>query len=182
MSNINDKLYRTACGHAWVGEFFVGRFPEHATHVAELPAEDDSRWRPGAPPACDDIEFITLSPFFPSGRLGVCVEKKSSALLGLHANHPPFFGCRAWMPVMETHWKPIPRPEHTRYVVMDEHTLGYLIPQTPDCIGVLAGSVLRGGHDPMQGTAPIATGRTVLRQATRADFDFFRVAPPKCLP
>lgn len=125
MASANDKLYRSADGHAWVGEYFEGRFPSNATHIADLPQEDDSRWRPGVP-AFSDVEFITLSPFSPSGRLGVCVEKKSSNPLGQYPNHPAFEGCKAWMPVSETRWTLIPRPEHARYVVMDEHTLGYL--------------------------------------------------------
>lgn len=178
-SAVTDKLYRSADGHAWVGEYFEGRFPSNATHVADLPDEDDPRWRPGVP-AFSDVEFITLSPFFPSGRLGVCVEKKSSDPLFRHVNHPAFQGCKAWMPVSETSWAPIPRPEHTRYVVMDEHTLGYLIPEMPGYIGVLAGSVLKGGADPMQGTALITPGHTRVRQAEMEDFTNFRVMPPPC--
>lgn len=180
MASANDKLYRSADGHAWVGEYFVGRYPAHATHVADLPDEHDARWRLGVP-AFQDVEFITLSPFSPSGRLGVCVEKQSSTPLGRYPNHPAFEGCKAWMPVSETRWTPIPRPEHTRYVVADEHTLGYLIPEMPDYIGILAGSVLKGGPDPLQGTALIVPGHTQVRQATLEDFANFRVVPPSCL-
>ena len=173
MASANDKLYRSADGHAWVGEYFEGRFPSNATHISDLPKEDDPRWRPGTP-TFDDVEFVTL------GRLGVCVEKKSSDPLARYSNHPPFEGCKAWMPVPEINWTPIPRPEHTRYVVMNENTLGYLIPERPNYIGILAGSVLKGGPDPMQGTALIIPGHSQIRQATAEDFTNFRVMAPAC--
>lgn len=179
MASANDKLYRSADGHAWVGEHCVGRFPATATHVAALPEADDARWIPGVPTFLD-AEFITLSPFSPSGRLGVCVEKKSSKPVGRYPNHPPFEGCKAWMPVGSIAWTPIPLPECARYVVMDEHTLGYLIPETPSFMGVLAGSVLKGGHDPLNGPAVIVPGHTKLRQATELDFKAFRVSLPPC--
>jgi hypothetical protein len=179
MAAVNDKLYRSADGHAWVGEYFEGRFPSDATHIADLPDNDDPRWRQGAP-AFSDVEFITLTPFSPYGRLGVCVEKKSSSPLSQNPNHPAFLGCTAWMPVSETTWKPIPRPERSRYVVMDEHTLGYLIPEMPGYIGVLMCSVLKGGDGPMHGNAIITLGRTQVRQATSEDFTSFRVVPPAC--
>lgn len=179
-ASAKDKLYRSADGHAWVGEHFVGRFPLNATHIADLPQEDDPRWRVGAP-AFADVEFITLSPFSPSGRFGVRVEKKPGNPLRRYPNHPAFEGCKAWMPVSETHWTPIARPEHTRYVVMDEHTLGYLIPEMPYYIGILAGSVLKGGPDHTQGTSIITPGHSKVRQATLEDFATFRVMPPPCL-
>jgi hypothetical protein len=180
MASANDKLYRSADGHAWVGEHFEGSFPSNATHIADLPEEDDPRWRLGSPAFCD-VEFITLSPFSPSGRLGVCVERKPSNPLGQYPNHPVFEGCKAWMPVMETRWTPIPQPDHARYVVLDENTLGYLIPEMPGYVGVLAGSVLKGGRDPMNGPALISPGLTKVRQATLDDFKSFRVMPPPCL-
>jgi hypothetical protein len=144
-----------------------------------LPKEDDPRWCRGVP-IFSDVEFITLSPFGPSGRLGVSVEKQPSNPLGQYPNHPVFEGCKAWMPVSEASWAPIPRPERTRYVVMDGHTLGYLIPEMPNYVGVLAGSVLKGGPDSMQGTALIVPGHTQVRQAELEDFTNFRVMPPPC--
>lgn len=180
MASPDDKLYRSADGHAWVGEHFKGRFPENATHVADLPDVNDPRWRPGRP-SFTDVEFITLCSFSPYGRLGVCVEKKSSHPLNPYPNHPVFKSCKAWMPVSETDWKPIPRPERARYVVLNENTLGYLIPEMPDYIGILAGSVLNGGPDPLQGTALVTPGHSKVRQATLEDFANFRVMPPRCL-
>ncbi len=176
-----QRLYRTAEGHAWVGEYFKGRSPANATHVADLPLADDPRWRQGKPEFAD-VEFITLSPFSPSGRLGVCVEKQLGKPLGQYPNHPAFEGCVAWMLVSDAEWTPLPTPDYTRYVVMDEHTLGYLIPEMPDCIGVLHGSVLKGSpYGPLCGMAYIVAGNTKLRQATLADFEEYRVVPPKCL-
>jgi hypothetical protein len=70
-----------------------------------------------------------------------------------------------------------------KYVVMDEHTLGYLVDKTPTLMGVLAGSVLKGGHDWKNGAVSIVPGHTKLRMATEADFEFFRVMlPPDFVP
>lgn len=173
------RLYRRADGYAWVGEHFVGRFPDQATHYAETPESNDSRWRPGVP-VFADVQFITLSPFYPSGRLGVSVEMRVSNPVCLYSNHPAFEGCKAWMPVSETKWSPIPLSDQARYVVLDEHTLGYMIPELPGQFGILAGSVLRGGHDPMQGTVLISPGRTKVRPATESDFSEYRVSLPSC--
>lgn len=68
--------------------------------------------------------------------------------------------------------------KRTKYVVMDEHTLGYLMDEMPNYIGVLAGSVLRGGRNPLYGNAIITPGRTCLRPATEIDFEFFRHVLP----
>ncbi len=65
----------------------------------------------------------------------------------------------------------------TRYVVKDGHTLGYIKAQQPNVMGVLVGSVLRGGHDWQCGPVRIFEGDDI-RDATRADFESFRVAVP----
>lgn len=69
-----------------------------------------------------------------------------------------------------------------RYVVKGEHTLGYVL--NPDfcapgyaSIGILAGSVLRGGHDPKNGWTVCAASE--IRDATPADFAAYRVQPPR---
>jgi hypothetical protein len=67
---------------------------------------------------------------------------------------------------------------NAKYVVMDEHTLGYLLEETPNYIGVLAGSVLRGGRNPLDGPAIVTPGLTRLRPATETDFEFFRHVLP----
>lgn len=66
----------------------------------------------------------------------------------------------------------------TRWVVLNEHTLGVIFNAQSDMLDVVAGSVLRGGHDWKNG--PVCPAPTdVVRAATQADFDFFRVqAPP----
>ena len=81
---------------AWVGEC-KGR----AHTVLDLPAGDDPRWIPGIP-SLIDTQVLTLSPFYPSGRLGVSVEILRSEPSIMHPNHPPFIGCRAWMPIPGT--------------------------------------------------------------------------------
>jgi len=65
-----------------------------------------------------------------------------------------------------------------KYVVLNENTLGYLFEyKTLLMLGVLAGSVLKGGFDWKNG--PIIIGeldKKNLRSATQKDFNFFRVS------
>lgn len=63
----------------------------------------------------------------------------------------------------------------TKYVVKDEHTLGYLIEGSP-LMGVLEGSVLKGGHDWKCG--PVSLFGAATRPATEEDFKAYRVALP----
>jgi hypothetical protein len=63
-----------------------------------------------------------------------------------------------------------------KYVVLDENTLCYRIPGMSTMLGVLAGSVIRGGHNPINGPVSILPGAN-MREATLKDFDFFRVCP-----
>lgn len=100
-----QKLYRDTDGHAWVGEYWVGRRPQNAVLEADIPAATDPRWVHGVPSVLD-VEVLTLSPFFPSGRLGACVERKGSKRDYSLSNHPPFDGCTAWMPIDMVDWKP----------------------------------------------------------------------------
>ncbi|MBT1509376.1 hypothetical protein KIP88_02580 [Bradyrhizobium sp. SRL28] len=62
-----------------------------------------------------------------------------------------------------------------KYIVVNENALCYRI-EGSIFHGVLAGSVLLGGPDPMTGTIVVAPSDTV-RPATVADFAFFRVSP-----
>jgi hypothetical protein len=89
------KIYFTN-ESAWVGEVWVGRYPKDATHEADIPELTDPRWIKGKPIVMD-TDVLTLSPFYPSQRLDVCVERKSSNPIMRHANHPPFAGAVAWM-------------------------------------------------------------------------------------
>lgn len=67
----------------------------------------------------------------------------------------------------------------TYYVVMAEHTLGYISDVQPNDMGVLAGSVVRGGHNHLNGMVSIVPGFDKLRIATEQDFKDYRVRPPK---
>lgn len=70
---------------------------------------------------------------------------------------------------------------NTKYVVLNENTLCYRIDGQDYHLGVLAGSVIRGGHDWKNG--PVAVGPLdTLRPATAEDFEFFRVDPKGHLP
>ena len=62
------------------------------------------------------------------------------------------------------------------YVVKDENTLGYLYkgPCGTLMIGVLAGSVLRGGANPVDGPVFVSSMGDI-RLATEEDFSNFRV-------
>lgn len=60
-----------------------------------------------------------------------------------------------------------------KYIVINENTLGYRIEGSSQ-IGVLAGSVLRGGSNPMNGTISLSS-LDVVRDAKLSDFDFFMV-------
>lgn len=62
------------------------------------------------------------------------------------------------------------------YIVMDENTLGYVYASHPSWMHVLAGSVLRGGRDPLYGPVHI-TGVNTIRNAELADFDTFWASP-----
>jgi hypothetical protein len=65
--------------------------------------------------------------------------------------------------------------EPVKYVVVNENALCYRIDGSI-FHGVLAGSVLRGGPDPLAGQISVAPSDAV-RPATLADFDQFRVSP-----
>lgn len=68
-----------------------------------------------------------------------------------------------------------------KYVVLNGHTLCYRIEATPTMLGVLAGSVRRGGHDPMNG-AVFFGPNCELREATQQDFDDYRICSKYHLP
>jgi hypothetical protein len=62
----------------------------------------------------------------------------------------------------------------TRYVVLNENTLGYLQDGSM-FMGVLAGSVIKGGHDWKNGPVAFNPEIDSVRPATLADFKAFRV-------
>lgn len=68
------------------------------------------------------------------------------------------------------------RPSSTRYVVLHEHTLGYL---SGSMVGVLRSSVLRGAPYTLEpGVVPLPRDPAAMRDATLKDFEDFRVAVP----
>lgn len=68
---------------------------------------------------------------------------------------------------------------HIDYFVKDGHTLGYIYKAQPNVFNVLAGSVLKGGYDPLCGFVHIfgPDRDNGLRPATLEDFETFRVSP-----
>lgn len=68
----------------------------------------------------------------------------------------------------------------TRYVVKGEHTLGYIKKGFDGFIGVLASKPQLGGTDSTRGYVSYA--KDEIRDATPADFEFFRVDPKGCFP
>lgn len=64
-----------------------------------------------------------------------------------------------------------------RYVVKDNHTLGIIYDRQPHLMSVMAGSVIRGGHDWKNGPVAVDPNIDNIRPATLSDFDFYRVCP-----
>lgn len=67
----------------------------------------------------------------------------------------------------------------SKYFVCDENTLCYQV-EGDTMLGILAGSVIRGGRNPLDGVTHASTFRT-MRPATVEDFSSFRVMPPRHL-
>jgi hypothetical protein len=65
-----------------------------------------------------------------------------------------------------------------KYVVLNENTLGYINEERPNTLGVLAGSVIRGGHVWSNGPVTIVPTVDKVRPATREDLETYRVAAP----
>lgn len=66
--------------------------------------------------------------------------------------------------------------ENAKYFVLNENTLCYVIKGGYPFLGVLAGSVIKGGHSPLNGSICVGS-LDKLRPATLADFEAFRVSP-----
>ncbi len=66
-----------------------------------------------------------------------------------------------------------------KYVVLNEHTLGYLIPKMRNAIGILHASILRGSpHNDLDGWTLFVSGVHTIRAATPEDFRLYRVHLP----
>ena len=67
----------------------------------------------------------------------------------------------------------------TKYVVLKEHTLGYLIPEWPNAIGILHASILRGSpYNDLDGWIYFNPNVDAIRAATPEDFKEYRVQLP----
>ena len=67
----------------------------------------------------------------------------------------------------------------TKYVVLNEHTLCYLIPDVPNTIGILHASILRGSpYNNLDGSAFFNPKVHAIRAATPEDFKEYRVQRP----
>ena len=65
------------------------------------------------------------------------------------------------------------------YVVLNEHTLGYLIPEIPNTIGILHTSMLRGSpYNNLDGWTNFNPDVDVIRASTTEDFEQYRVQLP----
>jgi hypothetical protein len=60
-------------------------------------------------------------------------------------------------------------------IVMNENTLGIALNE--NSVQVLAGSVLKGGPDPLKGPVPFNPRIDQARPANAADFEQYRVSP-----
>lgn len=64
-----------------------------------------------------------------------------------------------------------------RYVVMNENTLGYIDSGRPDLLCILHGSVLKGGHNWVNGPVYLSPSDAI-RDASAEDFREYRVCSP----
>lgn len=67
----------------------------------------------------------------------------------------------------------IDRTEKIRLVVVDEHTLGYIFPETPASVSILRSMITKGAPFSLHDDAISAVGRKV-RLATKRDFEEYR--------
>lgn len=95
------------------------------THWLEIPDGQDSVWNKGNPAHVDgvlDKQVLTLSSFYPSGKLGAALEVKSSSPIGMYPNHPAFEGAKFWLLVedLRDQAKPMPVPHELRHGKVDQ--------------------------------------------------------------
>lgn len=116
--NANDSRVSTWCAEGRIDSprtaYVESGF--EATHWCEIPSEHDPRWRPGNPfyiPEAEGKGVLTQCPFYPSGRLGVCWERKEPGSRR-DVNFPSFDGAKAWMLADELRGEALPLPDVTR--------------------------------------------------------------------
>lgn len=102
-------IYLDQESYVWMQEHHIGNeHPQNAEFFCEVPSNDSSKWIIGKP-SVPNVQFLTISPFYPSGRLDVSVEINSEPKIMRHENHPAFAGCVKYMPVHLLDFRPIPK-------------------------------------------------------------------------
>jgi hypothetical protein len=111
-------LYIEDNGRMFMREHFVGAaHPQEAVWYAPVPKVDDARWREGKPNGVGNeqgVTFLTLCPFYPSGRLDVsCEQTYTHGLVARYPNHPTFAGCQKFMDKQDLieDWRPIAKKD-----------------------------------------------------------------------
>ncbi|MEI6752363.1 MAG: hypothetical protein WCK78_04275 [Paludibacter sp.] len=66
--------------------------------------------------------------------------------------------------------------ERTKLVVVNENTLGYILPETPETLGVLHSSILRGAVFEVHPEPKHIISLDKVRLATEKDFENYRVS------
>ncbi|MDR1091168.1 MAG: hypothetical protein LBL79_08850, partial [Prevotella sp.] len=61
-------------------------------------------------------------------------------------------------------------------VVLNEHTLGYILPELPDSVQVLHLSILKGAPFELYPDSKMISSNDKVRLASEQDFDDFRVS------
>jgi hypothetical protein len=64
----------------------------------------------------------------------------------------------------------------TKIVVLNEHTLGYIIPQLPNYVQILHSSILRGSPYGLYPDSILIGSGDTIRLASSVDFDEYRVS------
>lgn len=112
-------IYLDSEGYAWMQEHGVGAsHPNNAEFFCEVPSNDDKRWLTGKPNV-PNMQFATLSPFYPSQRLDVSIEINREPKVMRYENHPAFESCVKYMPIHLLDFRPIPK-----HISRAIHTVG----------------------------------------------------------
>lgn len=117
--NKTHLIYLDPESRVFIQEHGIGaKHPKDAEFFCEVPSNEDSRWIIGKP-SIPNIQFLTLSPFYPTQRLDVSVEINNEPKVMSHVNHPAFAGCVKYMPIHLLDFRPMPK-----YIARSIHTIG----------------------------------------------------------